>query len=166
VNPDFRHHSNPPQFRGQAGSMLLEALIAVLIFSMGILAIVGMQGSAVRATSDAKYRSDASMLANMLIGQMSVSFNRALPTPTPAPATVLQANFQGGSGTNGAAYTAWLANVVATLPSADANPPTVTVFAVPTGAATDPPIGQVTIVIHWNLPGDLPHTYTTVAVIN
>jgi len=149
--------------------MLLEALIAVLIFSMGILAIVGMQASAVRATSDAKYRSDASMLANELIGQMSVSFDRSIPPPTPsptAPVNVLQTNFQGGNGTDGSAYTAWLANVVATLPSAGANPPTVTVVTAWPVLASDPPLGQVTITIHWNLPGDLPHNYATVVVIN
>ena len=164
--PDSRHHPNLPQFFGQAGSMLLEALIAILIFSMGILAIVGMQGSAVRATSDAKYRSDASILANELIGEMSMSFNRAIPPPTLVPATALQTSFQGGGGTNGAAYTAWLANVVAALPSAGANPPTVTVVTAFPVAASDPPLGQVTITVHWNLPGELPHTYTTVAVIN
>ena len=137
--------------------MLLEALIAILIFSMGILAIVGMQGSAIRATSDAKYRSDASMLANELIGEMWVGDR--------TPAT-MQTNYQGGGGTNGTGYTNWLANVVATLPSADANPPVVTVVTAAPVLPTDPPLGQVTVVIHWNLPGDLPHTYTVKAQID
>lgn len=130
--------------------MLLESLIAILIFSMGILAIVGMQGSAVRATSDAKYRSDASMLANNLIGQMWVSDRTA---------TTLQTNFQGGNGTDGSAYTAWYSGVQATLPGAGANPPSVTVS---TAGAT---AGQVSITINWNLPGDLPHNYAVVAQI-
>lgn len=56
----------------QQGSMLLEALIGILIFSMGILAIVGLQSSAIKATTDAKYRLDASFLANQIIGQMWV----------------------------------------------------------------------------------------------
>ena len=34
----------------QSGVMLLEALIAILIFSLGILGLVGMQASAVRAS--------------------------------------------------------------------------------------------------------------------
>lgn len=54
----------------QGGSMMLEALIAILIFSMGILAIVGLQGTAVNITSDAKYRADASFVANQAIGEM------------------------------------------------------------------------------------------------
>lgn len=131
--------------------MLLEALIAMLIFSMGILAIVGMQASAVKASGDAKFRSDASLVANQLIGQMWVS-NRT-------PAT-LQANFQGGGGTDGAAYTAWLADVQAALPGAAANPPTVTV-----NVATS----LVTVTVRWIVPGEpagaTPHRYTVVAQI-
>jgi type IV pilus assembly protein PilV len=52
--------------------MLLEALMGILIFSIGILAILGMQGIAMRATIDAKYRSEASFLANELIGTIWV----------------------------------------------------------------------------------------------
>lgn len=137
--------------------MLLEALIAILIFSMGILAIVGMQGSAVRATSDAKYRSDASMLANKLIGQMWVSDRTA---------ATLQINFQGGNGTDGSAYTAWYSGVQATLPGAGANPPSVAVVTVPPVLPNDPKLGQVSISIHWNLPGETPHSYAVVAQIN
>jgi len=97
--------------------MLLEALISILIFSIGILAIIGLQAAAVKASSDAKYRSDASLLANQLIGQMWVS-NRASAT--------LQTNFQ----TGGVAYTAWLADVQFALPLVAANPPTVLIAPV------------------------------------
>ena len=61
------------QTRRQSGVMLIEALIALLIFSVGILGIVGMQSAAVQASGDAKYRSDAALLANQLIGRMWVS---------------------------------------------------------------------------------------------
>jgi type IV pilus assembly protein PilV len=59
---------------GQRGSMLLEALIAILIFSMGILAIVGLQAASVKFTTDAKFRTDASMLASQTLGQMWVDW--------------------------------------------------------------------------------------------
>lgn len=52
--------------------MLLEALIAMLIFSMGILAIVGLQAASIKNTTDAKYRTEASFLANQYVGQMWV----------------------------------------------------------------------------------------------
>ena len=135
----------------QTGSMLLESLIAVLIFSMGILAIVGMQASAVKASSDAKFRSDASMVANQLIGEMWVS-NRTAAT--------LQTNFQGGGGTDGALYTAWLADVQAALPGAAANPPVVTV---------NPQTSVVTVTVFWIAPGEpagaAPHSFNIVAQI-
>ena len=50
--------------------MLLEALIAILIFSFGVLGIVGLQASMVKSTSDAKYRSTASYIAQQRIGEM------------------------------------------------------------------------------------------------
>jgi type IV pilus assembly protein PilV len=54
----------------QKGSMLLEALIAILIFSMGILALMGMQATAINTVSESKYRSNAGFLANRIIGQI------------------------------------------------------------------------------------------------
>jgi type IV pilus assembly protein PilV len=58
--------------RAQRGVMLLEALIAILVFSLGILAMVGLQAVAIKNTGDAKYRSNAIFLANQVIGQMWV----------------------------------------------------------------------------------------------
>lgn len=54
----------------QCGVVLLEALIAVLIFSIGILGIVGLQATMVKNTSEAGYRSEASYLAQKRIGEM------------------------------------------------------------------------------------------------
>ena len=152
---DIQQQRRQGSLRNQAGSMLLEAFIAILIFSMGILAIVGMQASAVKTAADAKYRSEASLLANELIGQMWVS-NRA----------ALQANFQSGGGTANA-YTTWYAgfddinpgpNI---LPGSSVYPPTVTV---------NPVTGLVTVQVFWLAPNEstsaAPHNYTVVAQIN
>jgi type IV pilus assembly protein PilV len=54
----------------QAGSVLLEAMISILIFSIGILAMVGMQATAINNVSDAKYRADAGFFADQIIGTM------------------------------------------------------------------------------------------------
>jgi type IV pilus assembly protein PilV len=54
----------------QKGIVILEALIALLIFSMGILALVGLQAAMVKNTSDNKYRADASFLAQERMGRM------------------------------------------------------------------------------------------------
>ena len=52
----------------QRGVALLESLIAILIFSFGVLGIVGLQASMIRNTTDAKYRSEASFIAQNRIG--------------------------------------------------------------------------------------------------
>lgn len=54
----------------QKGVMLIEALIAILIFSIGVLSIVGLQASMIKNTADSKYRSEASYIAQSRIGQM------------------------------------------------------------------------------------------------
>jgi type IV pilus assembly protein PilV len=126
----------------QRGSILLEGLIAILIFSFGILALVGMQAAAIKSTSEAKYRTDASFLANQLVGQMWAD-NR----------TTMQTNYQTGGGT----YTTWKTQVESALPGAATNPPTV-VF----GANN-----QVTITVRWQAPGEsAAHRFVMVALVN
>lgn len=56
--------------RTQQGVMLLEALIAILIFSIGILAIVGMQATALRTVTESRSRAEAALYANQLLGQI------------------------------------------------------------------------------------------------
>lgn len=54
----------------QQGVVLLEAMIAILIFSMGVLAIVGLQAAMIKNTADSKSRIDASYIAQQRIGLM------------------------------------------------------------------------------------------------
>lgn len=54
----------------QRGVMLLEALIAIVVFSIGILALIGMQANAIKQVADAKLRVDAGYLASQIISQM------------------------------------------------------------------------------------------------
>jgi type IV pilus assembly protein PilV len=129
----------PNTAKAQTGVMLLEALIGILIFSLGILSLVALQATSIQLTSDAKYRTDASLLANRLIGQMWAS------GLTPAD---LETAFESG----GDQYNAWLADVqgieglpgvVAASSGIDSTLPTVTV-----DAAT----GQVVITLFWRTP--------------
>lgn len=54
----------------QQGVVLLESLIAILIFSMGVLAVVGLQAAMIKNTSDSKYRAEASFIAQQRLGMM------------------------------------------------------------------------------------------------
>ncbi len=164
--PDFRATPRPGRpayaMRGQGGSMLLEAFIAILIFSMGILAIVGMQASAIKHSADAKYRSEASMLANELLGKMWVALDRTGTSEAQftAARVAMQTNFQGGAGTDGAGYIAWFSEVQATLPDSSAYAPTVTI---------NPVNGLVTINVLWKAPNEptaaAPRSYLVLAQI-
>jgi type IV pilus assembly protein PilV len=147
----MRTHQSQP--RKQSGSMLLEGLIAILLFSVGILAVVGLQAASVKLVGDAQYRSDASLLANQLIGQMWASDR--------TPAT-LQTNF---SSPSGAQYTNWLNNVKADLPGVTGNEPVVAIAA--PANPTHAPSSVVTVTIYWNAPNEpaKAHKYTIVAEI-
>jgi type IV pilus assembly protein PilV len=58
------------QRHSQSGAYLLEALIGILIFSLGVLGIVGLQAASLRSTSDDALRAEAVLAANQYIGQM------------------------------------------------------------------------------------------------
>ena len=60
----------PPVKSAQKGVVMIEAMVAILIFSMGVLAIVGLQAAMIKNTTDSKYRSEASYIAQARIGQM------------------------------------------------------------------------------------------------
>lgn len=62
--------ASDPSLKSQQGVVLLEALIAILIFSMGVLALVGLQAAMIKNTSEAKYRADANYIAQQRIGMM------------------------------------------------------------------------------------------------
>jgi type IV pilus assembly protein PilV len=70
----------PPGALQQQGFMLLEALVAVLVFSVGILALVGMQAAATRFSTDAQFRSTASYLANQRLSEIWVGDRTSMAT--------------------------------------------------------------------------------------
>jgi len=65
----------------QDGFFLIEAMVAILIFALGILGLVAMGGTAVSSQSDAQYRTNASSLADAIAGQIAISINRTGATP-------------------------------------------------------------------------------------
>ncbi len=63
----------------QSGVMIIEALIGILIFMIGILALIAMQATAIRATQDARYRTEAVNYANDLLNKIVVNVDRTNP---------------------------------------------------------------------------------------
>ena len=64
----------------QGGFMIIEALIAILIFSLGILGMIAMGGTAIGAQSDARYRTDATRLAENMANRIEVNAVRSTDT--------------------------------------------------------------------------------------
>jgi type IV pilus assembly protein PilV len=60
----------PTALHSQQGVVIIEAMIAILIFSIGVLGIIGMQANMVKNTTDSKYRADAGYIAQQTIGTM------------------------------------------------------------------------------------------------
>ena len=82
----------------QRGAYLLEALIGILIFSFGILGIVGLQAQAIRFTNDSEYRAEAVYLANSLISQMWTENQALLQSEVPQPERLGVRELQGQQG--------------------------------------------------------------------
>ena len=59
----------------QRGSTLIEVLVAALILSIGIMALVGVQGSSVQMTKIAQQRGDASRLAQDFADRVRANAN-------------------------------------------------------------------------------------------
>ena len=136
----------------QSGVMLLEALIGILIFSIGILAMVSMQAVSIKLATDSRDRAEACNLASELVGEMWL--NRA----------ALASYQYSGSGTVPAALANWIAEVEASLPDAAAIPPIVTVGASPLGVSVGT---ETTVTVRWRSPSDTTvHQFVMTAYIN
>lgn len=134
----------------QEGVMLLEALLGILIFSVGILAVVGMQTVAVKTVAESKYRMDASFLANEVIGDMWVNRSNL-------------ASYAYTGGTYPSVLTAWGARLDRALPGTTDNPPQIDIGAGNT----------VSVTIFWQHPEEAslsprpsPHEFRAITSIN
>ena len=123
--------------KSQAGVMLLEALVAILIFSLGIIALMGLQAASIAQVSQAKYRTDASYLANQIMGKIWVD----------------QANIAAYAAGGSPGRVSWDNLVAKTLPGGLG---TIVVAG-----------RQVTVTITWKQPDDIVvRRYVSVANIN
>jgi type IV pilus assembly protein PilV len=119
----------------QTGSYLLEALIAILIFSFGVLGLIGLLGSSIRVTNDARYRSEAANLASAMIAEMWTM-----------TATQMETHF----GSSGDKLASWQDRAKALLPAADAKVDLKD--AEPKGLS--PESRTVVVTVSWQMPGE------------
>jgi type IV pilus assembly protein PilV len=123
------------------GITLIEVLVAMTIFAFGVLGMLGMQARAIAYFSDAKYRTDATLLSDALINDIWV--NRAN-----------MATYAYAGGAVPAQLQPWLNEVQATLPNANA---TVTVT---------PATSTVQVTVTWQPPNaPAAHTHSEISTI-
>lgn len=127
----------------QGGVMLLEALIGILIFSIGILALVAMQANAIGHVANAQYRGEATALAEEVLGLILMDRG---PDNT---LSGVDAYALPGGGSH-PPLVKWLSKVN-TLPGAQANPPTITITTLGFSGMNGP-TKQVTVVVRWKAP--------------
>jgi type IV pilus assembly protein PilV len=134
----------------QAGVMLIEALIGVLIFSIGILALIGMQATAVKNTTDARYRSEAAYLANSIIGQMRLDAANT--------AAYDDALYDDSSVGTYAPRSTWRTQVESTLPginiAGNQRVPSIAIVPGPTFVGDAQPGSRVTVTLNWIQAGE------------
>ena len=121
-----------PKYR--RGGSLVDALLALLLFSVGMLALLRLLSSVLAESANAQYRNQASQLASALVARMW-SGDRSLAS--------LQARYGDTSAND---YQAWLATVRARLPGTDAPAlqPSVSIDAE----------RHVAITLQWKAPSD------------
>lgn len=129
----------------QDGVVLIEALLGILIFSIGILALIGMQSIAVKNTTDARYRTEAAYLASSILSQMRLDMGNIV-------------FYDDGNTGAFAPRTTWRTQVEALLPgvniAAAQRVPEIDVVAGPTYVGDSDPPSRVTVKIYWRQPGE------------
>ncbi|MEY2690240.1 MAG: hypothetical protein RL375_4440 [Pseudomonadota bacterium] len=131
----------PRHRHASGGFALIEALIAILIFSLATLGLLGLQVSMTRAQSSAKFRADAAYLANDLIGTIW-SDARNL------------GSYDDAACAGYPACKAWQDRLAAALPAGAAS------------AAVNTTTGAFTLTITWQVPNEPQHSFRTGTSIN
>lgn len=156
----------------QRGAMLIEAIIGLLIFLVGILAMLALQTTAIAVQSDAQYRIEAANLAQRVLGEINLAVVRtdatALANSLAAFAHQPAGNadtcaFSGAASTNGI-VTSWVSDIT-TSTSRSFLPGSTTAMQqifVNTGN-----FNEVRITICWKTPNDrIARRYTLVSYVN
>ncbi|MGH6645298.1 type IV pilus modification PilV family protein [Aquabacterium sp.] len=133
--------------RRQTGFMLMEVLISVLVFSVGVIALVSLQAAMTRAQTEAKIRADASYLATELVGLMWSDISNL-------------ANYDSANCAGYNTCKMWLSKVNKALPSSATLTPSISVVSA-AGASK----GDVSITIRWQLPSGDVHKYSMTTTI-
>jgi len=133
--------------RRSNGFALIEVMVSVLLFAIGILGLVGLQASMTQAQTSSKVRADAANLADELTAIIWSDM------------TNIAAYTTGGCAGN-ARCNGWLTKLPQVLPGGALQ--TLTVDLAGT-SITNQDYGLITITLNWTLPNGGTHTYTSIS---
>ncbi len=85
--------------RRQQGSFMIEAMIGIMIFFMGVLAMIGLQASSIAIQSDAQYRNEAGNLVEQILGEINLGARGANGAVVPGTIGGFAHNINGGTTT-------------------------------------------------------------------
>lgn len=139
--------------RRTAGFTMIEVLVALLVFSLGVLGLVAIQATATRMATDARDKAVATFLADQLFARMMIADPTTAASFAHMATGTTPCNPAGAASTN-AAVTEWLNEVTLQLPRASAAQQQVVV----TVTAPDPP--QVTVRLCWQNGDEAPRSLT------
>jgi type IV pilus assembly protein PilV len=136
------NHAASPIRRSQRGATLIEGLVAITIFSLGILAVIGMMTTHMATAGDARYRMEAAQFAESIMADMRAADIASRDTDFTGP--------------SGSAYLAWVDRIeAAKLPLAGADEDTPQLDIAIAGR-------NVTVTVLWRAPAErssTPHKY-------
>ena len=115
----------------QKGFFVVEAIVAIFVFVVGILGVLKVQTDSIAATSESYYRIQAAFFAENIVGQMTLDKNNI-------------ASYADGSSEE---YKLWLEQLNKALPKSDLNLPEIKVQDVGTTKLVD-------VIIYWQKPLD------------
>ncbi|MDP2792888.1 MAG: hypothetical protein Q8O25_02215 [Sulfurisoma sp.] len=143
--------------------MLIEALVAAIIFAVGILALIKLQAEGIRQTTESKVRSDASYLADKVLGDLA---GQDLQTGAQAASTAIT-GFNGTYTATAAPATpdaavsgSWQAMLARTLPLGTLNV-AVESSADPMNAANQ--VRAATVTVTWSVANGGTRTFSQVS---
>ena len=137
--------------RAGTGVALIEVLIALLLFAIGILGLVGLQASMTQAQTESKVRADAANLVDELATVMWGELGNQNTTAN-------LANFSASGCSSSPACNAWLTKLGKTLPGGTLTELTLSNVTDTTSAD----LGLVMVTLQWSLPnGGGAHQYVS-----
>lgn len=149
----------------QQGIVLLEALIGIVIFFIGSLAMIALQARSIATQSDAQYRIEAAQLANRMLSDISLAVRRDTTTNMQADLLAFQHQPIGDTATcSFTGNTSALSRVTAWVTDLSKIGSNTSQQQILVDTNT---FNQVTITICWQSPNDTtPHRHTLVSYIN